>query len=253
MRVLIVEDEMLLAEELAETLLSFDFNIEIVGKLQSVSEAVAWLHTHTCDLLFLDIHLNDGLSFSIFSKVEVTCPIIFTTAYDQYAIQAFDVNSIAYLLKPIEEEDLKKALKKYKEFVLPGNDDIQKLLNYISNEKSLEKQYKERLMLSMGKKQIPVNVKEIAYFRADDRYVFAMTTDGQEYFCDVTLTRLVEILNPRYFFRINRRFIVNYASVSELNAYSKGRIAVKLSPEVKELIIISANKATEFKQWLGKL
>lgn len=252
MNVLIVEDEELLADELEEVLMELNPDIHIMAKLQSVSQVVSWLQTNCCDLIFLDIHLNDDLSFSIFKQVEVNCPVIFTTAYDEYAIQAFDVNSIAYLLKPIDDIALAKALEKYEKQHMPSVAGIQKLLNYINKEKTTQTHYKERIILNIGKIQKPISVDEIAYFRADDRYVFAMTESGQEYFYDATLSSLEEVLNPQSFFRINRSFFVNYKSVVELNPYSKGRVVVKLTPKSKELIVVSANKAKEFKEWLGK-
>lgn len=252
MKILIVEDEKLLADELSEMLSILNPDIEVLGKLQSVSETVSWLQENSCDLIFLDIHLSDGLSFSIFNQVPINCPVIFTTAYDEYAIQAFDVNSIAYLLKPIEKEHLQKALDKYDRLTESNADDIHRLLTLMESKENAQKRYKNRIMLNIGKIQKPVKVEDIAYFRADDRYLFATTKNGEEYFYDSTLTKLTKVLDPKFFFRVNRSFFINYKSVVELNSYSKGRVVVKLTPKSNDLIVVSAKKTKEFKEWLGK-
>lgn len=248
MRVLIVEDEYLLAEELEEHLVNLDNRITVLGKLGSIEETVAWLIENSCDLLFLDIQLNDGLSFSIFEKVDVNCPVIFTTAYDEYAIKAFDVNSIAYLLKPIDEEDLEKALTKYEMLQKRSNNDsLEHLLRYIQKEKM---EYLERITLSLGKIQKPVKVTEIAYFMAEGRLVFAITKDEKRYFYEKTLYQLEEELNPKYFFRANRSFIINYDSVMEVVAHTKGRVLLKLNPATKEKVMVSKERTKELNQWL---
>lgn len=249
--VLIVEDEQLLAQELAEQLTELDKDIEIVGILGSIGDTVNWFKTRNCDLLFLDIHLNDGLSFSIFDGVKVQCPIIFTTAYDQYAIQAFEVNSIAYLLKPIEKEDLKKAWIKFKSLQTSSQSAaINQLWAYIKKKET--KTYKKRLMLAKGKVQKPMRVDEIAYFVAENRYVFAIANNGQKYFCEHTLYELEEQLNPDDFFRANRTFLVSYESIEEIKPYGKGRLEIVLKPQTEQKIIISAEKSNDFKRWLKK-
>ncbi len=247
MNILIVEDEFLLANELAERIMQIVPNANILDKLGSVEEAVKWFSKYTCDLLFLDIHLNDGLSFSIFQKVDVHCPVIFTTAYDEYAIKAFEVNSIAYLLKPISDNELKKALGKFAKITAQKNEDIKNLLRYL---KKTEDVYLERITLTLGKKQKPMKVIDIAYFMADDKYVFAITKKGEKFFYESTLYYLEEKLNPRFFFRVNRRYIINYDSVLELLGYSKGRILIKLIPKTEEEVIVSREKSKKLKEWL---
>ncbi|WP_321480839.1 LytTR family DNA-binding domain-containing protein [uncultured Bacteroides sp.] len=252
MDVLIVEDEHLLAMELAERLLHLDNEIKIVGQTDSVSSTIDWLQQNSCDLIFLDIHLNDGVSFSIFEKIEVECPVIFTTAYDKYAIKAFEVNSIAYLLKPISERDLENSINKYKKITNLFSADVKILLDYLKKTSNRDKKFINRMMLSSGKTQMVVNVKDIAYFMADGRYLFAILQTGEKYFCESTLTRLEEELDTDSFFRINRRFMVNFSSVAYFTPYSKSRVKVKLKPQPDEDIIISSDRVKEFKQWLLK-
>lgn len=248
-RVLIVEDEILLAEELAERLIAIDNQITIIGVLSSIEEAVAWFQQNSCDLLFLDIHLNDGLSFSIFDRVDIPSPVIFTTAYDEYAIKAFDVNSIAYLLKPIDDADLQKALQKYSTLQGGQQERMKQLIQYIRGEES---EYLERITLTLGKIQKPITIGEIAYFMAEDRFVFAVTKSNKRYFYESTLYDLEPQLNPKYFLRVNRTFIVNYASIDELIMHTKGRIILKLHPEPEQKVIVSNRKAKILKEWLSQ-
>jgi DNA-binding LytR/AlgR family response regulator len=250
MNVLIVEDEHLLATELAERLTHLDPDIKIVKQTDSVASTVEWLQHNNCDLIFLDVHLSDGSSFSIFDKTKVNCPVIFTTAYDKYAIRAFDVNSIGYLLKPIDEQDLEKALKKFKEIKGMFKIELDNLLNYLNRPPESAKTFISRIMLSAGKTQMAMNIEDVAYFMADGRYLFAIARTGEKYFCESTLYKLEEGLDSRQFFRLNRRFIVSFASVAYFTPYSKSRVKVKLKPEPDEDIIISAEKVKEFKQWL---
>lgn len=252
MNVLIVEDEQLLAMELAEKLLDIDGNIRIVGQTHSVASTVEWLQHNDCDLMFLDIHLNDGSSFAIFDKIKVKSPVIFTTAYDKYAIRAFQVNSIGYLLKPIDERDLEQALKKYKELKGMFSSDIEGLLDYLGKTSVSKKNFISRIMLNSSKAQIPTNVEDIAYFMAEGRYLFGITKSGNKYFCESTLYKLEEELDDHQFFRMNRRFIVNFSSVVSFTPYSKSRVRVKLSPEPDEEVIVSSEKVKEFRQWLAK-
>jgi DNA-binding LytR/AlgR family response regulator len=250
MNILIVEDENLLAIELAERLISLDNTIKIVGQTDSIATTVEWLQHNSCDLIFLDVHLSDGVSFSIFDKIKVKCPVIFTTAYDQYAIKAFEVNSIAYLLKPIDEKDLERSLNKYKEIKSLFRSDFEDLLNYLGKPQPETKPFINRIMLSSGNAQMALNVEDIAYFMADGRYLFAVSVHGEKYFCDSTLYKLEEELDNSKFFRLNRRFIVSFASVAYFTPYSKSRVKVKLKPEPEEEIIISSEKVKEFKEWL---
>ncbi len=252
MDIVIIEDEYLLAEELEEKILGIDGSINVLAKLDSVSESIEWLRNNTCDLIFLDVHLSDGLSFSIFESVDINIPVVFTTAYNQYSIKAFDLNSIAYLLKPVDEEKLRKALEKFNNLNVDYSNNINDLISYLNRGGEPVKKFKKRFMLSMGKVQRPVSVDDIAYFMADDKYLFAYTGKGEKYFCDSTLSRLEKELDTEAFFRINRKFFVSIKSVKELIPYSKSRVKIKLVPEPEYEVIISSAKAKEFKEWLVK-
>lgn len=259
MDIVIIEDEYLLAEELEYKLKRIDTSINVIAKLDSVSQSTEWLRENSCDLIFLDVHLSDGISFSIFDSVEVDIPVIFTTAYNQYSIKAFDLNSIAYLLKPVDEDKLRTAINKFYKLEKYG-DKIKDLIAYFNREeggvsagdKGAIKNYRKRFMLNMGKVQKPVAVEDIAYFMADDKYLFAFTSVGEKFFCDSTLTKLEDELDPEMFFRVNRKFFVSIDSVHELIPYSKSRIKIKLLPESEEEVIISSAKAKEFKDWLTR-
>jgi two-component system, LytTR family, response regulator LytT len=249
MRVAIIEDEHLLADELEDMLHELNPSVEVVAKLGSVASSIEWLGRHTCDLIFLDVHLSDGLSFAIFDKVSVSIPIIFTTAFDSYSLKAFELNSISYLLKPIELDKLEGALSKYRSLQPP----IEQLMEFLrSGEASGRGSYKRRFILSMGAVQRPVEAEEVAFFMADNKHLFAFTRDGRKYFYDSTLARLVEELDPKQFFRINRKYYVNISSVRELLPYSKSRIKVKLAPETEDDVIISYARANDFKRWLSE-
>lgn len=251
MKVVIIEDEQLLADELEELLREVDLGIEVVAKLDSIATSVEWLRANTCDLIFLDIHLNDGLSFSIFDQVSITIPVVFTTAFDSYSIKAFELNSISYLLKPIEIEPLSRAITKYRS-LQPVLSPISQLMEYLHLGDSQGKSYKKRFILAMGVVQKPVEAGDIAFFMADNKHLFAFTRDGKKYFYDSTLAKLAEELNPKQFFRINRKYYVNINSVRELLPYSKSRIKVRLTPETEDDVIISYARANDFKLWLSE-
>lgn len=247
MHIVIIEDEYLLADELEEKLIQIEPSFTIVAKLQSIEEAVEWFTNHTCDLIFMDIQLSDGLSFSIFDKVPVPCPVIFTTAYDQYAIQAFDVNSIAYILKPIEDAGIRKALHKYEALRHSYTKNFRKLISEYPTEKTA---YKEQLILTRGIVRKIVHTKDIACFQADDRYVFAVTTQAQRFFCNSTLRELEESLNPRLFFRINRTFIINRENIKEWTSHAKGKIKIIPKYATSGDLIVSRARITTFRSWL---
>ncbi|MFO7940220.1 MAG: LytTR family DNA-binding domain-containing protein [Bacteroidales bacterium] len=255
MKALIVEDEWLLAQQLKKNLHLLRADIEVLATLDSVNDAVAFLKKTTPDLLFLDIQLSDGLSFSIFDQVDVTVPVIFTTAYDQYAIKAFETYSIAYLLKPIEKDDLLRALKKFDEtrelFQANEQPDYQALLSAIQGESA----YLKRFMGSKGRVLKPILTEEVAYFRVEGKYVLVFTQSEERYFCDFTLGQLEEKLDPGLFFRINRKYLVYYQSIVELYSYSKSRLKVVLkpTPPEDEDIVISTEKARDFKAWINQM
>ena len=248
MNILIIEDEKIAADNLAVLLKSIEPNIHIMAQIESVRDAINWLTYNNADLIFCDIQLSDGISFTIFEKTTINTPIIFTTAYDQYAIRAFKVNSIDYLLKPIDQQELKNAINKYKSLQSHKGIDIQALISTLNN----KTQYQERFMVYAGQKIKTIKTSEIAYHFIANGNVFAKTTDGMTYDLDYTLDKLEEILNPKFFFRINRQMIINIEAISSMYSASKSRIKLELKPSFNEDVFVSFNNMQNFKQWLNK-
>ena len=250
MKALIVEDEKPARENLENLLKELDPHIDIQAKLDSVSNTVAWLSANNTDLIFLDIHLADDVSFKIFEQINVTTPIIFTTAYDQYAIRAFQVNSIDYLLKPIDKADLKRSLEKYKTTKTTIQTiDLQHLIQSLSPP---QKVYQSRFIVSRGEKVMSVIIDQIAYFEGEDRYVYLIKKDGTKYIVDYTLNDLENLLDPRQFFRLNRSFITHFSSIKTIFNSSKSRVKVELEPAAKREIMVSSENTQEFKNWLNQ-
>lgn len=253
--VAIVEDEHLAARELEKSLLSLrPEGINVKVKLENVSQAVAWFSENQVDLIFMDVHLGDGNSFSIFEQIELKTPVVFTTAYDQYAIQAFKQCSIDYLLKPIDEDDLEQALIKYDEmFARSKSVDIESLQNSLQSIMGGQK-YQERFMVSRGDRILSMDLDQVSYFMADGKACYLFSKDGTRYLFDGTLANLEKKLNPNTFFRINRKFIVSYASIVDMTYYSKTRIKLNLNPTCEEAMdaIVSQDKSAEFKRWLNQ-
>lgn len=250
MRVLIVEDEHISAEKLERQLLQAEPAATVVAKLQSVSETRQWLSENTCDLIFLDIHLSDGLSFDIFGGNDAPAPVIFTTAYDEYAIRAFKLNSIDYLLKPIGRQDLVAALAKYQRIAQAQlvKADIASLTQAIGSK--ADKQYQRCLLIASGEKILRIQIADIAYFFAETKHVFAVLSSGAQHVVDTSLDKLQDQLDPAQFYRANRKFIVNQRAISEMHAWSKSRIKLVLIPAFSEEITISSERVKDFKDWL---
>lgn len=251
MKAVIIEDEAIAIRQLQRLLDSSNATIEVVKTLQSVREAVEWLsiHSATLDLIFLDIQLTDGLSFQIFDTIKIDCPIIFTTAFDEYAIKAFQLNSIDYLLKPIKQADLNRAINKYQALEKkPLFIDYQQLAQSIQLQ---EKQYKTRFLVKSGTSLQPIPVEQIAYFIADGNLVLLVNTNGKRYPINYALGELENQLNPQSFFRVNRQIITHIQGISKVDTWFKGKLAVQLSPSLSEQTIISQQKAGSFKDWLG--
>ena len=251
LKVLIIEDEPLAARRLQHFLKEIDPTIEILDVIDSVSASVEWLKAQEADLLFLDIHLADGESFSIFEQVEVKCPIIFATAYDQYAIRAFKVNSIDYLLKPIEKEELEASLNKYRSQKVPPSSewDIKSLLQSLQPQ---SQQFQQRFMVSSGEKIKSIKVEDVAYFFGQKKYVFLTTRDNRKHIISYTLGTLETLLDPNHFFRINRQFIISFDAIQHMYPYSKSRIRIDLDPKPEMEAIVSIDKARHFKNWLDR-
>lgn len=250
MKVLIVEDEVPASRRLASLVKEIDEDIELIGTIDSIAQAVIWLtQKPQPDLILLDIELSDGQSFEIFNQVEVQSAIIFTTAYDEFALKAFKVNSIDYLLKPIDKELLSKAIIKYKNFNKGFGSkiiDIQKLMDsfYIKQE------YKTRFLVKQGDKLFTVDTNQIAYIISEDKLSFIISNQNKKYLVDGTLDELERRLDPKLFFRINRQIIASVNSIESSYTHLNGKIKITLNPKPEEEVFISREKATEFKKWL---
>ncbi|MFZ1518865.1 MAG: LytTR family DNA-binding domain-containing protein [Ignavibacteriaceae bacterium] len=251
MKTIIIEDEKLAAERLKEIINEIDPSIEIADTLSSVEQSINYLKQNKPDLIFLDIQLEDGLSFSIFDKVEIDVPIIFTTAYDNYAIKAFKLNSIDYLLKPIKKNELKDALEKYKSIKSSYLMDFEEIIRSIQ---SKDINYKKRFLIQYGQKIKKVETSETAYFYALEKNVFLTTSSGNTYPIDFTLDKLQEVIDPEKFFRINRKMIVGFESIKSMIPYSRSRIKIELNPtEPKDVeALVSVERSSAFKEWMDK-
>ncbi len=250
MNVLIVEDELLASERLQMLIKAYDSSINIIACLETVEEAVNWLSQKTQpDLLFVDIHLADGHSFTIFKKLHVTIPIIFTTAYDQYALDAFQLLSIDYILKPITAEALANAFGKYKVLtqknILPKEYD--EVLNYMKE--NFTKKYKSRFLVKVGQRIYFIPVNEVACFVADDKIVQLVDRDGKQYIKNATMEKLEQSLDPKIFFRVNRKIIIHIDAIEQIKPYDNNRLFVVLRNIITDQIIVSREKATDFKLW----
>lgn len=260
MKVLIIEDEELAVKKLQKTLASVDANAEVVGVADSIRSSVSWLQANPApDLILMDIELADGQSFEIFDKVEVKSTVIFTTSYDEYALKAFKVNSIDYLLKPIQKEDLQGALEKLKNIrsLYNTNDVSTASLNVDNLVKELQqklqpKEYRKRFLVKHAQKLVSVDVEEIAYFYSDGRLNFFKTNDNRKFVVDYTMDDLEDMLDPNQFFRISRAFYVSVNSIDQIHDYFGNRLLLNLKPAVDKEAIVSREKVTDFKKWMGK-
>ncbi|MFY0605999.1 MAG: response regulator transcription factor [Cyclobacteriaceae bacterium] len=248
-KVAIIEDESLAAETLQKTLKGAVPEAEVVVVLDSIKNATAWFEENTVDLILSDIELGDGLSFEIFKHVAKTIPIIITTAYNQYAITAFKQNSIDYLLKPVDQDELKVAIEKYQSLKQSGEEvDMSNLLDALK-----PKSFQERFMVSLGDKIQSIPVEEVAYFFSEDRYTFLVNQKGSQHILNMNLGDLEGVLDPKKFFRINRKFIISYGSINNMIAYSKSRVKIELVPPAPKAmdVIVSVERSGSFKKWLN--
>ena len=252
MKALIIEDEILAAQSLQKLVTEVAPDTEIIGVLQSIEESVAWFNENPMpDLVFMDIHLADGSSFAIFEQVQITCPIIFTTAYDEYALKAFEVSSIDYLLKPINRNDLTRAMNKYKNLVADKSFDNQALVELVQKI-GTSKKYKSCFLVPERDKLIPLATANIAYFYIDTKTVKAITLDEHTYYMSQTLDDIMLQLNPDDFFRANRQFIVSRKAIKDLTIWFGNKLSLNLLVKIPEEIIISKAKVSEFKNWFSK-
>lgn len=251
MKTLIIEDEAFAADALESMLLTLRPGAQVLEKLESVEETVKWLKENEApELIFCDIHLSDGSSFEIFKQVEVKSPVIFTTAFNQYAIEAFKVNSVDYLLKPVRKEELEQAIAKYEDLKQNNlSEELQNIQNLISKV-SEKAENKSRFMVKSGQIIKTIPSEEVAYFLAEEGVVLLVTFEGSRFVVNYTLDQLEQQLNKKMFFRANRQLIVNIKAVKEVNPYFKGRLHLTVEPRLKEDQIISSSKASAFKGWL---
>lgn len=253
MKALIIEDEPHAQEELKRLIKKADPSIKILAALGTVEDSIAWFEANDePDIIFMDIQLSDGLSFDIFETIEIHSPIIFTTAYDEYAIRAFEQNSIDYLLKPIEPQDLNKALKKLekvqKKMSKKSPAITEELISHLTGKKS----YKSRFLIKKGESIRYISINDIAFFYSSSEITFILTKDKLKYAVDYTLDELMEMVDPSLFFRVSRKYIASISSVEEVRKHFNSRMKLLLKPPPPDEILVSRARVPEFLKWLEK-
>ena len=249
MKALIIEDEILASQALCKLIDKVSPETEVVDVLQTIAECLDWFKSNPMpDLVFMDIHLADGSSFAIFDKVDITCPVIFTTAYDEYALKAFEVNSIDYLLKPINKKSLERAMAKFKTLTGNASGDYKALSEKIEE---LKPKFKRYFLLPERDKLIPLATKDIAYICIDDKMVKMVSFDQKTYYTNQTLDEILEQLEASAFFRANRQYIVARGAIKDVSIWFGNKLALNLNVEVSDKIIISKARVSEFKQWFA--
>jgi two-component system, LytTR family, response regulator LytT len=240
MTVLIIEDELPAAQRLESLVKQIEPSVVFLETLDSIESCLQFFNNSAemPDLILLDIHLADGSCFEIFRYVDIQQPIIFTTAYDEYALKAFKTNALDYLLKPIKKEELTTAIEKFKRHQIPKAN-------------VPPPQYPERFLIKSGINYRVIEVKDIVYVMSEEKISYAVRADGKRYALDFTMDKLETMLDANAFFRVNRQFIVRINAISEMMAHSKARVKLKLNPPVKEEVVVSSEKAADFKKWLG--
>lgn len=249
MTVLIIEDEAANAARLQKMLLQSPEEIVVVGVLQTVRESIAWLENEKSpDVILMDIRLTDGVSFEIFNQVSVKSYVIFTTAYDEYALQAFEVNGIDYLLKPIEQKKLDSSIQRIKKFMTPETDNsVVDILKKMGLQKDI---YKSRFLISYKDLFLTIPSIDIAYFSSENKIVHLTTHSGQRYVIRQTLDELVQELNPDDFFKVTRNYIVSLKAIHKLSQSFDYKLKLELTPAVNEIVLVSRERGISFKNWL---
>lgn len=253
MRIAIIEDEEMAVQQLKSLLPACITNADVVAVIDTVEEAVAWLNTRPAvDLIFMDIHLADGSCFAIFQQCKIDIPVIFTTAYDQYAIRAFEVNSIDYLLKPVRNERLQQALDKFQRLTnQPKVVLSQQQLQLITHEVTKAANYKRHFLIPYKDRLIPIQADEFAWFEIKSGVVRGITFDKKHWLLEETLDELADTLNPEAFYRANRQFLVSRKAIKEVEYYFNGRFCLHMLPVPEEPVLISKAKAGRFKDWMA--
>lgn len=251
MKAIIIEDEEPAAQALELLVSKLYPEIAVSGIIQSVDESVEWLSLNAMpDLIFMDIHLSDDLSFSIFDHIKITCPVIFITAYNQYALKAFEANGIDYLLKPVDEKELIRAVEKYKSFSVQRSDNSEVIKNLIDNLRSEKRKYKSYFLLPQKDQLIPLAVKEIAYAYINTKTVYIVTGNEQKKHVELTLDELMEQLDPTEFYRANRQYIISRAAIKNITIWFGNKLYVNLTIPTPERIFVSKSRAKDFKNWI---
>jgi DNA-binding LytR/AlgR family response regulator len=251
MNAIIIEDEKLSAEHLGHLLKRIDVNIQVLANYDSVKKSVAAFEKGVkADVLFVDVHLADGLSFEIFSKVSIDLPVIFTTAFDEYAIKAFKLNSVDYLLKPIGMEELRMAIDKLKRMTQFQH--VNMIENITAAYQTINKSYKNRFMVKMGDSIVSVKSEDILHFIAEDGIVMLVTANEKRYAVDYTLDQLESIIAPDIFFRINRKVIVSINAVQKASSYFNSRLKINAAMLVDDAAVVSRERVNDFKAWLDR-
>jgi DNA-binding LytR/AlgR family response regulator len=250
-KVLLIEDEQPAAQRLEKMLTELAPDFNIISRCDSIESSVHYLSTHSIpDLIFLDIQLGDGLSFDIFNQIYIPCPIIFTTAYDEYAIRAFEQNSIDYILKPINKDHLQRSIDKFKRIGKFGQTpDISSLLEQMNSE---QKSFKQRFMVYVGEHLYSIPTTEIAYFYSVEKSTYLATYAGKNYPLEYSLDKVEDLLSPMDYFRINRNYIVSFQSIEKINILSKSRIKITINPQTSDDTLVSAARTPEFRKWLDR-
>jgi DNA-binding LytR/AlgR family response regulator len=251
MQILIIEDEPQAARRMEKLITELLPSSQIVGSIDSVKKSVAWFNANPMpDLALMDIQLADGVSFQIFEQCEVKCPVIFTTAYDEYALKAFKVNSIDYILKPVDKDELRNALKKL-ESLTAGSASTQRLVDNIGQVVNLlSKKTKERFVIKVGEHLKTIAVKDILYFYSQDKATFCNTTDGRNHILDFTIEQLEEMVDSEIYFRVNRKYLVQANAIKDIITYTNSRLKLILQGSTDKDIIVARERVVDFKQWL---
>ena len=258
MNIFIVEDEELAVKKLRKTLQSIDEDLHVSGTADSIASAVEWLQSNNPpDLILMDIELADGQSFEIFNLIDVKSPVIFTTSYDEYALKAFKVNSVDYLLKPIQKDELESAISKFRNMqkVFTGHNKEETQISALVKELQQTLQHKEfrkRFLVKHMQKLVSIEVDRIAYFFSDDRLTFFKTLEDKKYIIDYTVDEIEQMVDPEQFFRINRGFLVSVRSIDQINDYFGNRLKLNLKPIIDKEALVSREKVSQFKDWMGK-
>lgn len=249
MKIIIIEDERPAAEKLHKALLKSNPAVEVMAVLNSVQSAVDWLQQNPMpDLLFMDIELGDGLSFRIFEKITVSSPVIFCTAFDEYWQEAFEHNSIDYLLKPVKQEKLDAALAKYDKLRQHFTGNLRQLLQW--QQQPLPAGYKKKFLVKRGSDYVSVKTEDIAYFYATHKLVCMVDSKGQKFILDQSLADMEKQLDPALFYRVNRKYLVHAAAIRKIKTYPKSKLLLEVDPPVDDEIIIAQENATAFKDWM---